>query len=175
MASNAKRIKNRAVGPVPQSRDEAREYMRRIGSHQNERKRIEATMNEQLQKIRDKDQGLAAPHAEQINELSQGLHVWCEANRADLTNNGKRKSADLGAGEIAWRITPPKVSLRNIMGVIENLKSLGLDRFIRSKEEINKDAILAEPDAVDGIAGISITQGEDFVIKPHESELEEVA
>lgn len=170
-----KRIKNKAVGPVPQNREEARDYMRRIGHHQNERKRIEATMNEQIQKIRDKYQELAAPHAEQITELSTGLHVWAEANRAELTNNGKRKSADLGAGEVQWRNTPPKVLLRNISGVIESLKSLGLDRFVRTKDEVNKDAILADPGAVEGIAGISITQGEDFVIKPHESELEAVA
>lgn len=171
----AKRIKSKAVGPVPQSRDEARDYMRRIGHAQNERKRIEATMNEQIQKTRDKYQALAAPHTLQIDELSAGLHVWCEANRAELTNSGKRKSADLGAGEIKWRITTPKVALRNITGVLESLTRLGLTRFIRVKEEVNKDAILAEPDAVAGITGITITQGEEFVIVPHESELEAVA
>jgi len=171
----SKRIKTNAVGPVPQNREEARDYILRIGKHQNERKRIEATMNDQIQKVKDKYQALAAPHAEQIAELSKGVQVYCEAHRDELTNGGKRKSADLGAGEIQWRTRPPKVSLRNIPGVIEALKALGLLQFLRTKEEINKEAILAEPDAVEHVKGISITQGEDFVIKPHESELEEVA
>ncbi|RMF66571.1 MAG: host-nuclease inhibitor protein Gam [Alphaproteobacteria bacterium] len=152
-----------------------RDYILRIGRHQNERKRIEAAMNDRIQKIRDEYQAKAAPHAEAIAELSRGVQVWCEAHRAELTQNGKRKSADLGAGEIMWRMRPPKVSLRNVTGVIETLNRLGLTRFLRTKIEVNKEAILAEPDAVEGVKGISITQGEDFVIKPHESELEEVA
>lgn len=171
----ARRIKANAVGPVPQNRDEVRDYILRIGRHQNERKRIEAEMNDHIQQIRDKYQALAAPHAEQIAELSKGVQVYCEAHRDELTNGGRRKSADLGAGEIQWRTRPPKVSLRNIAGVIAALKSLGLTQFIRTKEEVNKEAILAEPEAVEHVKGISITQGEDFVIKPHESELEEVA
>ena len=35
-----------------------------------------------------------------------------------------------------------------------------------------KDLILAEPEAVDHIKGISITQKEEFVAKPFESEIE---
>jgi len=170
-----RRIKTSAVGPVPQDREQVRDYILRIGRHQNDRKRIEATMNDQIQKIKDKYQAQAAPHAEQIAELSQGVQVWCEANRDKLTNGGKRKSADLGAGEIQWRTRPPKVSLRNIPGVIEALKALGLAQFLRTKEEINKEAILADPEAAQNVKGITISQGEDFVIKPHESELEEVA
>ncbi len=159
------RIKTNAVGPVPQNREQAREYILRI----------EATMNDQIQKIKDKYQALAAPHAEQITELSKGVQTWCEAHRDELTNGGRRKSADLGAGEVQWRTRPPKVSLRNIPGVIEGLKSLGLKQFLRTKEEVNKEAILADPEAAQNVKGITITQGEDFVIKPHESELEEIA
>jgi len=47
-----------------------------------------------------------------------------------------------------------------------------MTRFIRSKDEINKEAILNEPQAVVGVAGISIKPGvEDFVITPFEQEL----
>ena len=53
--------------------------------------------------------------------------------------------------------------------VIETLEKLGLARFLRTKTEINKEAILADPDAVSGIAGLSIQTGvEDFVITPFE-------
>ncbi len=49
------------------------------------------------------------------------------------------------------------------------LLKLGLERFVRVKTEINKDAILNEPAAVVGIAGLSIQVGvEDFVITPFE-------
>lgn len=36
-------------------------------------------------------------------------------------------------------------------------------------------AVVAEPEAVAGLAGVKIEQGEDFVIVPFETELEEVA
>ena len=55
------------------------------------------------------------------------------------------------------------------------LRRLGLTQSIRAKEEINKEAILNEPEAIKGVAGISISQGEDFVIVPFETELAEVA
>ena len=52
---------------------------------------------------------------------------------------------------------------------MENLKSLGLERFVRVKEEPNKEAMLNEPDAVRGVAGITINSGiEDFTITPFE-------
>ena len=56
--------------------------------------------------------------------------------------------------------------------MLETLRSLGLGRFIRSKEEPNKEAMLADPKAVSGIAGITIVTGiEDFVIEPFEVEV----
>ena len=70
---------------------------------------------------------------------------------------------------------PPSVSARPIDKVIEALKDMGLKRFIRFKEEIDKEAILGDPDAVKYIKGIKIEQREDFVIVPFETELEEVA
>jgi phage host-nuclease inhibitor protein Gam len=183
----AKRLKTKAVGPVPQNREQAREYILRIGQHQNDRKRIEAEMNDQIQKVRDKYQALAAPHAEQIDELSQGLYSWCQANRDALTNNGKRKSADLGAGEIGWRVTPPKISCSKIATIIESLKAKRLlKKYGRLKIEVNKDAILSDcikhgdgswelPDRLQSVPGLSVKATEEFYVEPHESELEEVA
>jgi len=56
--------------------------------------------------------------------------------------------------------------------VIETLNRLGLSQFVRSKEEINKEAILNEPEAVKGVAGITVVTGvEDFVITPFEQDV----
>ena len=99
------------------------------------------------------------------------MHTFCEANRAELTNGGKVKTANLVTGDVSWRLRPPSVSIRGADTVIETLKRLALGRFVRAKEEVNKEAILNEPDAVKGVAGISIVTGvEDFVITPFEQE-----
>lgn len=176
MAKPATRLKQAApLHPVPQSRDEVNEAIRLIGIAQRERAHITANMNDLMAAIKEEYETQAQPHKEQIERLSAGVHTWCEANRDQLTQNGKVKYASLPAGEIKWRTRPPSVSIRAAEAVLETLRRLGLDRFIRSKEEVNKEAMLAEPDAVSGIAGVQIKQGEDFIIVPFETALEEVA
>ncbi|MGB5147486.1 MAG: host-nuclease inhibitor Gam family protein [Porticoccaceae bacterium] len=160
---------------IPQDREECVDYIARIGVHQRERERIQATMNDELAAIRLRYEGEARPHADGIRALSHGVQIWCEANRAVLTNGGKVKTARLGAGEVRWRKRPPKVVIRGMEAVIAALHDLRLSRFVRKKEEINKEAILEEPEAVRHVKGITIDQGEDFVIVPFETALEEVA
>ena len=75
---------------------------------------------------------------------------------------------------MAWRQRPPSVSIRGTEAVLETLERMGLTRFIRTRSEPNKEAMLAEPDAVRGIAGITIVSGvEDFVITPFEAEVQQ--
>lgn len=170
------RIKQEAAPfPVPQTKDEAIEAIAEIGRRQRERIRIETAMNDDLAKIRQGWEAQAAPHLEKIKQLSGGVQLWCEANRDHLTDGGKVKSARLASGEVKWRLRPPSVAVRPVDVVIGFLKQGGLDRFVRVKEEVNKEAILTEPEAVAHIKGITIIQKEDFVIVPFETELEEIA
>lgn len=132
-------------------------------------------MNDDLARVRQAWESQAAPHAERIRELTTGVHLWCEANRTRLTQDGKVKYARLASGEIKWRMTPPKVVIRAVDNVLEYLAQNGLERFIRLKAEPNKEAILTEPEAVLHIKGITVSQKEEFIILPFETELEEVA
>jgi len=171
-----KRIKQEAAKyPVPQSREETVEAIAEIGRRQRERERLQADMNDEIAEIKRRFEEQATPHNDAIAALTRGVHVWCEAHRDELTQGGKVKSAHLASGEVRWRMRPPKVVLRAVESVLESFKALGLTRFIRTKEEVNKEAVLAEIEAVQHIKGISVTQGEDFVIIPFETELEEIA
>jgi len=161
--------------PVPKTKDETIEAIAEIGRRQRERTRIEAAMNDDLAKVREAWERQAAPHLDAIKALSAGIQLWCELHRDLLTQGGKVKFARLASGDVKWRMTPPKVTIRAVDLVLETLKKLGLQRLIRIKEEPNKEAILNEPEAVEGIKGITITQKEDFVIVPFETELEEIA
>ena len=46
-----------------------------------------------------------------IKELGQGVQIWAEANRNDLTRDGRTKTAKFAAGEISWRTRPPRPGL----------------------------------------------------------------
>lgn len=176
MATQTRKIKSDAPRfSVPQSREDCTDYIARIGRAQRERERIQAAMNDELSAIRTRYEEQARPHAEAIKALSLGVQVWCDANREALTMGNKTKTANLASGEVRWRLRPPRVVIRGLDAVMSALKDLRLERFIRIKEEINKEAILADPEALKHIKGVSIDQGEDFVIVPFETELEEVA
>ena len=168
------RIKTAAAAVAFQNREEVNEAIAQIGAAQRERDRIATAMNEELASVRARYELEAAPHASVIEQFRQGIHIWAEANRIELTREGKTKTVKLASGEISWRTRPPKVRITGEGIVAEALKRLGLERFLRTKVEIDKNAILADPDAVAGVKGIALSQGEDFVIRPFETEIEEV-
>lgn len=172
MTTKKTRLKTAAATAyVPQSRDQAADAIRQIGEHQRELARLTADMNDELARVKERWEAQAEPHKTKVDSLTQGVQTWCEANRDQLTQGGKVKSAALTTGEIAWRLRPPSVRVTGAEAVLDALRRLKLTRFIRSKDEVNKEAILNEPEAVAIVPGISISQGEDFVVMPFEVEL----
>lgn len=170
-----KKVKALAKVGVMQSRDEVIDAVAKIGELVRERTRIEAAMNDEMAAIKAQYEMDAQPHGERITALTAGVQAWCEAHRMDLTHGGKTKTVQLPTGEVKWRTTPPSVSIKGVAAVMQLLRDKKLARFIRSKDEINKEAILADAKAVVGIAGITIKQFEEFVIEPFNAQLDEVA
>lgn len=170
MSTKKTRIKTNAL-PVPASQSEAETLLEEIGLLQRQVARIETEMNDALAEVKARHEEAARPLNEEIEAKFQALHAWAEANRAELLRKGG-KTAKLATGEVSWRTTPPSVSIRQPNVVIETLKRLGLSDLVRTKEEVNKEGILADPKRVEGIAGISISQREEFVAKPFESQIE---
>lgn len=78
-----------------------------------------------------------------------------------MTNNGKTKTAKIGAGVIKWRKQPAKVEVSaDLADIFAALKRRRLSRFIHVKEELNKAAILKEAAAIKTpIHGLNITDG----------------
>ncbi len=164
------RIKAAAV-EVAQSRDDVAAGIKAIGDCQRRIARLQADMNDAIAEVTARYQPGIDAEKGSLDGLQQSVQGWCEAHRDELTQGGKVKTAQFVTGEVAWRIRPPSVSVRGVEAVIDTLKRLGFGRFIRVKEEINREAILNEPDEVRGVAGLSINSGvEDFVITPFEAE-----
>lgn len=170
----ATRIKTAASGNIPQSKADAMRDIKAIGDLQRELGRVEADVNDQIAAITNKVAPKVESMRERLAELQAGVQTWCEAHRVEIC--GKGKSANLVTGEVSWRQRPPSVSISKAEEVIQRLRGLGLLRFIREKEEVNKEAILAEPAEVAGIKGIKVVTGvEDFVITPFEVGVGETA
>lgn len=165
------KVKAQAAAYVPQTRDDCASDIRKLGDLQREISRCEIAMNDAIAAITAQHQPALDAYREQAKALTTAIQTWCEANRDALTDGGKVKFANLITGEVSWRQRPPSVRITQSDAVLETLQRLGLDRFVRVKEEINKEAILNEPDAVRGVAGITISTGvEDFAVVPFEQE-----
>jgi phage host-nuclease inhibitor protein Gam len=160
---------------VPQTREEVAEAIAAIGRAQRARLLIAAALNETVAAAKAKAEAEAQSHSAEILRLRAGVQTWCAAHRAELTQGGRIKTALFATGEVRWRATPPRVVLRGVDEVLKRLQALGLERFVRTKHEVNKEAILADPDAVRGIEGVSLESREEFVIVPVETALEEIA
>lgn len=168
------RTKTRGANlPVPQSREEAAAAILRIGELGRELTRREARMNDDLARIKEAVEGASQPLREEREALTEGLKTWCEAHRSDLTGGHRVKFADLGTGKVLWRFRPARVALPKDQGaLIAVLRRLGLDRFVRVKEEVSREAMLLEPDLARGVEGVRIgSEGEDFIVEPFEAEL----
>lgn len=165
------RLKSKAAVYASQSRDDVAAEIRAIGDLSRSMARLQADMNDAIAAITAQYQPQLDAMKERIASIQDGVQIWCEANRHELTRDGRVKTAQFVTGEVQWRQRPPSVSVRGAEAVVETLQRLGLCKFLRTKTEINKEAILNEPDAVRGVAGITLQVGvEDFVITPFEVE-----
>lgn len=161
--------------PVPQSKEEAQRFVREIGEANRQIARIQADMNDRIAKLKERGELDAAPLADLVKAMTEGLRTWSEANRAMLTDGGKRKWADLGTGKIEWRLAPPKVTIRGVEAALAAIKTMGLP-FLRVKEEIDKEAMLREPEKARFVPGVTIgSEGENFSVEPFEAAIEGAA
>lgn len=165
------RLKAKAQANVPQNKGEAAADIRQIGDLQRKLARSQAEMNDAIAHITAKYQPTLEAIGDQLKQLQEGVQAYCEANRDELTG-GKTKTANLITGEVQWRQRPPSVTLKGVETVIKTLMKMRLKQFVRVKMEVNKEAILLNPSAVKGVAGITVVTGvEDFVITPFEQEV----
>jgi phage host-nuclease inhibitor protein Gam len=172
-AAPATKGRNKAAEYVPQTREEVAEAIEKFGIAQRELARITADMNDEIAIMKRTWEEKAAPFQEEKARLFNGIQIWCEARREELTKGGKIKTHAFATGEVNWRIGSPRVVVKGVEAVMDALRRFGLGRLIRTKEEINKEAILEDPKVVSDIKGISITQTENFYVRPIETELEE--
>ncbi|MBU2634995.1 host-nuclease inhibitor Gam family protein [Patescibacteria group bacterium] len=162
----------RAVVAVPKDLNEAAKFLTQIGQEQRATDKIRSGLNAKVDALKAKAMAEDEPHQEKISQLVEGLFAYAEVHRDELTDGGKRKTVEVPTGIFGWRMTPPSVKLRDVESVLESLKALKLERFIRTKEEVDKEAMLKEPETAKIIKGVSISQHEDFIAKPAELEVE---
>lgn len=160
-----------AARRTPQSRDEVADLIGQIGEDERALCLIEVGLNAEIACLRLAYETQADPLRERISAAQAAVQDFCEAHRHALTDGGKTKTHRFTTGDIAWRTRPPAVRITGEPDCIERLEASGRKRFVRVRKEVNREAILAERDAVADIAQIRVVQSEDFIVTPHQIEL----
>lgn len=175
MAKKAKTKAKASNLPIPQDDTEARSMIREIGDLQRRIARAEHDLNDEIAALQERYGALVEPLRDLIEAKTEGLKMFCEVNRERLTRGGRVKFFRFATGEVSWRNRPAKVSLRKIEDVIGEIKRLKLgSKFLRVKEEVNKEAMLEARELAATISGVTIgSDGEDFIVEPFETELPE--
>lgn len=169
----ATKLKTAAQVYAAQTREEVQVNIKTIGDLQREHTRLGTDLNDEIAKLTESSAPKLKALSERILQLQKGVQIWCEANREALCEKGG-KTANLITGEVSWRQRPPSVRISGVDAVLAWLKTQGLMAFVRTKEEVNKEALLNEPDKARGIPGVAIVSGvEDFIITPFEVDTQE--
>ncbi len=164
MAKN-KRAAETATPPV--NRDEAETYLARLGEIQRLTQLNKTALAEAVARVTADIEAESAKLGEEHDRLFRGLQLWAEANRHALTDGGKTKTVRLGNGSIAWRLAPPSVRIKAPEMALAFLIENDREEFLRRKIEINREAMLANPDLASETPGVLIkSAGEAFVIEP---------
>ena len=172
----SKKLKSPSTAlPIPRDDSEAREAIREIGDVNRQALRLEAEMNDAIAGLQQDYGARVAPLTDRVRQLTEGLQMYAEVNRDRLTRGGKTKTVEFATGKISWRLRPAKVSLKKIEEVIERIRAAGLtERFLRTKVEVNRDAMLEDRATASALKGVTIgSDGEDFAVEPYETDLKE--
>lgn len=127
---------------IVESREQAEGTMAEVAAIDRKLKALKVAMNEEIDAAKEKAARNSAPLEARRKELESGLAVFATLNRKDLFPDGT-KSLDLGFGVIGFRASTRIVQQNNVSAAVtlERLRQFGFLEGIRTKEEINKDAM----------------------------------
>ena len=155
------------------SREQTTAEMQRYAEATSQKKELEAQIEQKIQAVREQ-------HAVELQNLMarqqaafEKLKYFSEFNKERYF--AKKKSIDMVHGVMGFRIGTPKVKAvkTTLAKALEALKAARMKRYIRTKEEINRDEIIQSRDNVTELTklnalGLIVVQEETFYVEPKE-------
>ena len=142
------------------------QLLREIGEIQREIQKIDVDAQKKIKRIKNE----AKKKTRRMQRMIRGRMLklfMIFISRPDKS----KKTLRFVNGRIGSFLTPPAVRISSVKNVLKNLKLKNLSRFVRTiiTEEIDKEAILMDPEAVKDVKGVSTTQKERFEVTPAET------
>jgi phage host-nuclease inhibitor protein Gam len=170
-----KKLKAQALPQL--TRAEVEEKIGAIAIEQAKVTKLQADADRRIAQIQQQlAEALVVPNAFIAANVDLVLR-WADANRADLCAKDS-KTVKFATGEVAWRLDPPSVSVpkkpEKLKAIVKALLKKKLRRFVRVKFELDKEAILKEPEKIAGVEGLTINQAETISLKPNQVGIEPI-
>ncbi|MFN3748194.1 MAG: host-nuclease inhibitor Gam family protein [Sphingorhabdus sp.] len=161
---------------LPQSREEAVAQANDYAMLAAEIGTIEAERAQRIAEVNADIDERIAPRQAQLDGMFKRLKGWWEAHGEAELKKG-RKSTFFGGCEIGTRTATPSLKLpkgqtaKSVVDWMLGLRRSGLSKFIRTKRELDKDALIAA--LKDGKTaklptdlGFALSQPERFFVEP---------
>jgi phage host-nuclease inhibitor protein Gam len=170
------RIKN--TQPVIRTREALESLIGEIAALKNQQRLLTAAMDGQIQEIRGQYEAQLTVQNEALDEKVERARAWSEANPREF---GAARSIETMHGVLGWRTGQP--ALKTLPGwtfdrVLQTLKSLGAPGYIRVKEEVHKQNLLSDREAIGAEKlreiGLRVVQEETFFVEPKLTEAPEL-
>jgi phage host-nuclease inhibitor protein Gam len=162
------------------TRTEMETLMREIARLKLNEKLLLSGMDAELQSVRDNYESRLGTLTQLLAEKTDAARAWAKANSAEF---GQRRSIEFAHGKIGFRTGPPKLKTvlkRKWDDVLDSLRARRWGAaYIRVKEEINKEQIIADVGAQILSAtnlrkvGAHVVQEELFYVEPALAKVEE--
>lgn len=172
------RIKKKTIEIL--TRQQAEEAVGLAGRTQNALNGMRVEMDRKLSAIREQYEGTLDRLQVDLERTVASLEAWALSNPDEF--QAGRKSIEFVHGTVGFRTGQPK--LKAARGstwekVAAKIEALGLDRFLRRKTEVDREAIIAARDTLTAgemlAMGVAVAQDETFYVEPKAEALEQGA
>lgn len=160
----------RGAAKIPESKIEADFLIKEIGELQVRKARVEQDMNEKIKRVRVEANRLIESLRLQRKRRFLALYKFYQFHKEELTEGGKIKLVKLLHGQFGTHVSKV-LYVKNTKKALEFLRACALSGlFIRTKEEIKRKAILAQPQLLPESKEIRVMDQERFMVTPKETE-----
>lgn len=163
--------RKRIEGTVLEGWNDVDSCLMEIGKIDRELGLLEASANEQIDRVKNNTKASAQPLHDKKAGLELAIKEYCEANRVEFA---KVKTKALTFGSVGFRLTT-KIMIKRVAETLQALKDLSLIQCIRTKEEPDKEAMNALPDETLAVVGAARKTENVFGYEINQEKLREAA
>ncbi len=145
-----------------QNWDDVNEAMKTLAELNIRKKQLENEQNERIDDIKKEISLQAEDLIKEINSINKDIARFAEQKREEFT---QKRTKVLTFGKVSFRYSK-SVSCSDPMAAIRALKSFAMDKYLRVKEELNKEALLEADPKILAKCGILLKGVDKISIEP---------